>query len=150
MMRAALFAIAALMLTGPAHAASADPGKATLTCIDSAVSKGTDSERCVGAISVACMRDGPDRSESACFTRELAFWQVLLDKAWKEAKPLLADFPEQIEAQALWLKYRDKSCAIADKVDPGTMSGGSAACRARETAARVVDLRGIIYSLSEH
>lgn len=150
MMRAALFAIAALVLAAPAHAASADSGKATLTCLDSADSNGTDPGRCVGTISAACMHGGPDPSESACAARELAFWQGQLDKAWKEAKPLLATYPEQVEAQALWLKYRDKSCAMADKVDPGTMPGGSASCRMRETAARAIAVRTIAYSLSEH
>ncbi len=148
--RALFLALVALTLAAPAHAASADPGKATLACLDSADSNGTDPGRCVGAIEAACMHGGPDPSESACAAREFAFWQAQLDKAWKEAKPLLATYPEQVEAQGLWLKYRDKSCAIADKVDPGTMPGGSAACRMRETAARAIAVRAIVDSLSEH
>jgi uncharacterized protein YecT (DUF1311 family) len=150
MMRTLLFAAAILALAVPARAAPADPGKATLACLDAADSKGTDAGVCVGAISAACMHGGPDPSESACAARELAFWQGRLDTAWKDAAPLLAAYPDQIEAQALWLKYRQKSCAIADKVDPGTMPGGSARCRMQETAARAIAVRAIVYSLSEH
>jgi uncharacterized protein YecT (DUF1311 family) len=152
-MRALIFAIAALVLAGAAHAAPSGPIDARVLCLKSASDNGRDPSRCVGVVYAACMK-APNAAEADCNARELAVWQGVLDDAWKLAKPLLAAYPDvardQTDAQALWLKYRDKSCAIADKVDPGTMPGGSAACRARETAARVVDLRGIIYSLSEH
>ncbi|HEY1632066.1 MAG TPA: lysozyme inhibitor LprI family protein [Rhizomicrobium sp.] len=145
-----VIAAVALGLTAPALGTPAE--KPTLACLETAQDNGADPQHCVGLIVASCKRAGA--SDVDCAARELAFWQSKLDKAWKEAKPVLAGYPDlardQRDAQALWLQYRDKSCAIADKVDPGTMPGGSAACRMRETAARAIAVGSIVDSLSEH
>lgn len=148
-MRAVLFVF---LLATPALAAGNAAEKPALACLEAAEDSGSDAERCVELIAGPCKKSGGNDSD--CAGRELAFWQAQLDAAWKKAKPLLAGYPDlardQTAAQALWLQYRDKSCIIADKVDPGTMPGGSAACRMRETAARTIAVRAIVDSLSEH
>jgi len=147
-----LVILALIALAAPAFAAASPAEKPAAACLASAQDAGSDVSHCVGLIAAACKKSGGDDAD--CAKKELAFWQAELGTAWKEAKPLLAGYPDlahdQTAAQALWLQYRDKSRAIADKVDPGTMPGGSAACRMRETAARAIAVRSIVDSLSEH
>jgi uncharacterized protein YecT (DUF1311 family) len=138
----------------PAAAGPADAAHKTLACLDKAEADQTSTFVCIGIIQSSCLANNPDPSASACAAKELQFWQVQLDKSWTAAQASLRGYPEmlpdQTAAQKLFLQYRDKSCAIADKVDPGTMPGGSAACQAKETALRVIGLRAIVASLSEH
>lgn len=155
-----LFALCGLVLVGAssrmAAAAPADPMKKTLACLDGAERNGSNAQLCVGAIAAACVKAArnDEPPEAACAAQELAFWQTQMDMSWKALQPLLASFREarapQLEAQQFWLKYRDKSCAIADKVDPGMMPGGTARCRMEETAARAIALRRLVDTLSEH
>ena len=151
-----LFALGAMMLVvSAAQGAPADPAKKTLMCLDKADTGQTSPQLCAGVLQAACVAAGRNDekvTDAACAAKELAFWQAQLDKNWKLVQPLLAPDmrADQIAAQKLWLQYREKSCAIADKVDPGMMPGGSARCRMEETAGRVIALRAIVSALSEH
>ena len=153
------FGLAALIGAAPgiAHAAPRlDAVSPTLACLDRAETSAKAGYDCIGIIQSACLADknSPDDNGVSCAAKELAFWQVQLDRSWKTAQASLRGYPEvlpdQTAAQKLFLQYREKSCAIADKVDPGTMPGGSNACRMKETAIRVIALRAIVDSLSEH
>jgi len=157
-MRRLFFAgFAALLLAASAApAAAADTAKKAQTCLAAAEMQGGNKQLCVGLIAAACLKTAKDEQtpEAACAARELAFWQAELDRNWKALQPLLAGFPEakgpQLAAQKTWLDYRDKSCAVADKVDPGMMPGGTARCRMEETAARAIALNQLVDALSEH
>ena len=145
-----------LLAVSAAHAAAADAAKKTRACLAAAQTQGGNPQLCVGLIAAACLKTAKDEDmpEAACAAQELAFWQTELDRNWKALQPLLAGFPEakgpQLAAQKAWLDYRDKSCAVADKVDPGMMPGGTARCRMEETAARAIALRQLVDALSEH
>ena len=147
-------ALVSLGVGGPAHAAGPTPdGKKVTACMDAADTAGKSSASCIGMILAAC-NTKPDADDPACTAKELAFWQGQLDTSLKDALASEAAYPEivqdQKDAQKAWLVFRTKACAIADKVDPGTMPGGSAYCRAEVTAQRVFMLRRIAASLGEH
>ena len=142
-----------LSLVPSAQAAAPDPGKKIIACMDAADAAGKFAGGCIGIIQADCPKPA-DADPSACAGKELAFWQGQLDITLKRATKAVAGYPEmakpQSDAQKAWLVFRDKACAIADHVDPGTMPGGAAACRAEVTAERVFMLRRIVASLEEH
>jgi uncharacterized protein YecT (DUF1311 family) len=146
---------AAVILLGAvsAHAAPPDPAGKTLACMVSAEAAGTFAGPCIGMIYAACMKPA-GANAGRCGGRELTFWQAQLDTTLKQAMAAVAAYPDMVkpqsEAQKAWLAFRDRACMIADHVDPGTMPGGSAYCRAEVTAERVFMLRRIIVSLEEH
>jgi hypothetical protein len=147
-----LLPIVAVLFTSSAQAAPSAAEQATLACVAKAEGAGSGLA-CFGAIYAACVKPA-NADDAACGARELAFWQSQMDKAWKDAKPEIDGYaelkPDQLAAQKAFDTYRMKSCAIADKVDPGTMPGRSALCRAEITAQRALLLRRIAYSLGEH
>ena len=142
-----------LSFAPPAQAAAPDPGKKVVACMDAADAAGKFAGGCVGMIQADCLKPA-DADPSACAGKELAFWQTQLDITLKRATKAVAGYPDmakpQSDAQKAWLVFRDRACAIADHVDPGTMPGGAAACRAEVTAERVFMLRRIVASLGEH
>ncbi len=152
-----LFALAAFACCMSLQAAGAAPapavdGKKVTACMDAADNAGKFSGPCIGMIYADCNKQ-PNADNSACAAKELAFWQGQLDATFKRAMkdsvyPGMAK--DQGDAQKAWLIFRDKACVIAGNVDPGTMPGGSAYCRAEVTAERVFMLRRITYSLEEH
>jgi len=153
MLKAILIAAVAAMACWGSAAATPDTAKKTLSCVAAAEAKLASPGPCVGIITAACVAGKDEGAQETCAAQELAFWQAQLDKSWKQAGPLLKGahlLDDQAAAQKLWLQYRDKSCTIADKVDPGMMPGGSARCRMEETAARTFAVRAIVDALSEH
>ena len=137
----------------PCAQAAAPIEKKIVACMDTTDAAGKFAGGCIGLIQAECLKPA-DADPAACAAKELAFWQGQLDGTLKRATKAVAAYPEmakpQGDAQKAWLVFRDKACAIADHVDPGTMPGGSAFCRAEVTAERVFMLRRIIASLEEH
>ena len=152
-MRLIILAVTGLMLCAGAAQAAGSADKATLACVTKAEDGGVSGLKCFGTIYADCMK-AANADDSVCGTKELAFWQSEMDKAWSDAKSGIDGYPEikpdQMAAQKAFNDYRTKTCAIADKVDPGTMPGRSALCRAEITAQRALTLRRISYSLGEH
>jgi uncharacterized protein YecT (DUF1311 family) len=145
-------ALGALAVSAAHAAAPAIDGKKVAACMDAADDAGKFAGNCIGMIFADCNK-APNADINACGAKELAFWQGQLDATLKRARKDLAHADEakdQSDAHKAWLTFRDKACAIADTVDPGTMPGGSAYCRAEVTAERVFMLRRITYSLEEH
>jgi uncharacterized protein YecT (DUF1311 family) len=147
-----LVAAAFAALAIPAAAAPAADGKKVVACLDTADAADTFAGSCIGLIFADCNK-GPNADANACGAKELAFWQGQLDTTFKRALkdsvyPHMAK--DQGDAQKAWIIFRDKACLLADNVDPGTMPGGSAYCRAEVTAERVFMLRRIVFSLEEH
>lgn len=152
-MRLFVLSVAATMLlAGAAHAAG-PAEKTALACIAKVEQEGVSGLKCFGTVYADCMKSA-NADDAACGARELSFWQSEHDKAWKDAKPGIDGYaemrPAQMAAEKEFNDYRQKACAIADKVDPGTMPGRSALCRAEITAQRALMLRKIVYSLGEH
>ena len=153
MMRFVFLAAAIVFMAIPAIAAPpADAGKKVTACMDAADNAGTFAGACIGMIYTDCNKQ-PNADDSVCAAKELAFWQGQLDTTYKRALkdsvyPGMAK--DQSDAQKAWHTFRDKACVLADKVDPGTMPGGSAYCRAEVTAERVFMLRRVTFSLEEH
>jgi uncharacterized protein YecT (DUF1311 family) len=150
MLLAAVFA--ALVIPPAQAAATSADGKKVVACMDAADNADKFAGSCIGMIFADCNK-APNADMKACGARELAFWQGQLDTTLKRALkdavyPNMAK--DQGDAQKAWLTFRDKACVLADNVDPGTMPGGSAYCRAEVTAERVFMLRRIIFSLEEH
>jgi len=151
--RALLVSLALLVLLPVQAGAAAPIEKKVVACMDAADAEGKFAGGCIGVITAECLKPA-DADPAACAAKELAFWQGQLDTTLKRATKAVASYPDmakpQSDAQKAWLVFRDKACAIADHVDPGTMPGGSAGCRAEVTAERVFMLRRIIASLEEH
>lgn len=152
-MRWAIFSFAAVMVFAGAASAAGGADKATLACVTKAEDSSVSALKCFGTVYADCMK-GANADDAVCGTRELAFWQPELDRAWKDAKLALDGYaemkPDQVAAQKAFSDYREKSCFIADKVDPGSIPGRAALCRAEITAQRALMLRRISYSLGEH
>jgi uncharacterized protein YecT (DUF1311 family) len=145
-------AFAALVIPAAQAAAPPPDGKKVVACMDAADTADKFAGSCIGMIFADCNK-APNADMNACGAKELAFWQGQLDTTLKRALkdavyPNMAK--DQGDAQRAWLIFRDKACVLADNVDPGTMPGGSAYCRAEVTAERVFMLRRIVYSLEEH
>ena len=152
MMRFVLLAAAIACMALPASGAAPDDGKKVTACMDAADNAGKFAGNCIGMIYADCNKQ-PNADDAACAAKELAFWQGQLDMTYKRALkdsvyPGMAK--DQSDAQKAWLTFRDRACVLADKVDPGTMPGGSAYCRAEVTAERVFMLRRVTFSLEEH
>jgi uncharacterized protein YecT (DUF1311 family) len=152
-MRRLLLAAAVAAFAAPvAQAAAPSADGKVVACMDAADAAGKLAGSCIGMILADCKK-ATKADVDACGKKELAFWQGQLDATLKRALkdsayPNMAK--DQGDAQQAWLTFRDKACVLADNVDPGTMPGGSAYCRAEVTAERVFMLRRIIYSLEEH
>jgi uncharacterized protein YecT (DUF1311 family) len=147
-----LVAAAFAALAVPAAAAPTADGKKVVACLDAADAADKFAGSCIGLIFADCNKR-PNADANACGAKELAFWQGQLDTTFKRTLkdsvyPNMAK--DQGDAQKAWIIFRDKACLLADNVDPGTMPGGSAYCRAEVTAERVFMLRRIVFSLEEH
>ncbi|MEJ1970724.1 MAG: lysozyme inhibitor LprI family protein [Rhizomicrobium sp.] len=142
----------ALCALAPLPAAAASP-KQVEACMAANDDAGRPQFSCIGMLYRDCTKQ-PNAEDAACAAGELAFWNAQLAAWSKQAFQAVAAYPElakdQADAQKSWSAFRDKSCTIADKVDPGMMPGGSAYCRAQVTAERVFLLRQIGTALSEH
>lgn len=154
MARALVLAVLAMLASlAPSTASAAVDGKTVVACMDAADAAGKFAGACIGLLYADCNKL-PNAGDAACAAKELAFWQGQLDTMLKRATKDVAGDPalvkDQADAQKSWTTFRDKACGIADKVDPGTMPGGSANCRAEVTAERVFMLRRIAASLEEH
>ena len=154
MMRLLFAAALAALVVPAAHATApaAVDGKKVVACMDAADAAAKFAGNCIGMIFADCTK-AANADDRACGAKELAFWQGQLDATFKRALkdsvyPNMAK--DQGDAQKAWLVFRDKACVLADNVDPGTMPGGSAYCRAEVTAERVFMLRRVVYSLEEH
>jgi hypothetical protein len=154
-MRTSLVIAAVLTLSiggASAQAPSANDSTAIKKCLDAA----NDSlgHACIGIVSGPCAAaaDGDPAKTRACMTRELAVWEAQVDAALKRIRAGGFNYiTEEVgRSQESWKTSVRGLCARFDKIDPGTLPGGSAACSMHATAGRALLLRRLGEAVNEH
>jgi len=102
---------------------------------------------CIGAASRMCQEEPNGYSTigmSNCAMRETQWWDNYLNFLYQELKTSLTSdqFTKLRDAQRIWIKYRDATCAFSYEYwKEGTISGPiHAGCIQDTTANRAVDL----------
>jgi uncharacterized protein YecT (DUF1311 family) len=110
-------------------------------------------EACVSKIADPCVKgdEGNDRKQIACFDRERAIWDKIVNDSYKTIMDGIE--PEQQdklkEMQRSWIKTRDLTCNFWYEFFQGSMAYPMiAACNNRETARRAIYLRVFVDDLS--
>ena len=154
-MRISLVVAAVLALSmgdAGAQAPMANDSAAIKKCLDDA----NDSlgHACIGIVSGPCaaVADGDPAKTRACMTRELAVWEAQVEAALKRIRAGgVKDLTEDvIRSQEAWKASVRGLCGRFDKIDPGLMPGGAAACSMHATAGRALLLRRLGDAVSEH
>jgi uncharacterized protein YecT (DUF1311 family) len=105
-------------------------------------------EKCIGLVSDPCTKDElsmPPSEVIACYSREQAVWDDILNKAYKLLRERLEE--EQVvklrDMQRAWIASRDKTCDFLYDYFQGTMANPMiAACTSRATGMQALYLRG--------
>jgi uncharacterized protein YecT (DUF1311 family) len=112
-------------------------------------------ERCIGAISEPCVKKHPKQVPSdvmACYAREQAVWDDILNKSYKTLMKAL-DEDQQVklrEMQRAWIASRDKSCGFLYDYFQGSMANPMmAACESRATGMQALYLRSFADDVAE-
>lgn len=155
-MRTSLVIAAVLVLsmggTASAQAPAANDSAAIEKCLDNA----DDSlgQACIGIVSGPCATaaGGDSAKTRACMTREFAVWEAQVEAALKRIRAGgYKDLTEDVgRSQASWKASVRGLCARFDKIDPGMMPGGAAACSMHATAGRALLLRRLGEAVNEH
>ena len=124
-------------------------------CIKAKTGRNWAWESCLGVISERCVKDEmamPPSEIIACYDRERAVWDDILNKSFKSLREGLED--KQIrklrDMQRAWIASRDKSCAFLYDYFEGSMANPMmAACLSRETGRRALYLRGFADDIAE-
>jgi len=155
-MRTSLVIAAVLVLSMAeaawAQAPTATDSAAVKKCLDAA----DDSlgQACIGIVSGPCAAaaNGDPVKTRACMTRELAVWEAQVDAALKRIRAGgFKDIIEEVSrSQDSWKTSVRILCARFDKIDPGTLPGGSVACSMHATAGRALLLRRLGDAVNEH
>ncbi len=111
---------------------------------------------CIGRVADLC-RETQDGSTTlgmnACYGREHAIWDKLLNRAYQQAMDAFDDEGKIYlrGAQQTWLKFRSQACQWPYQVyRGGTLAGPlSGDCVMQQTALRTLDLMEILDSLSQ-
>jgi hypothetical protein len=150
----AIAAILALSMDNAAwaQAPTANDSAAIRKCLDNA----TDSlgNACIGIVSGPCAAaaGGDPAKTRACMTRELSVWEAQVAAALKRIRAGgFKDLTEDVSrSQDSWKASVRGLCARFDRVDPGTLPGGAAACSMHATAGRALLLRLLGEAVNEH
>jgi hypothetical protein len=135
-----------------AQAPTATDSAAIKKCLDDA----NDSlgQACIGIVSGPCAAaaNGDPAKTRACMTRELAVWETQVDTALKRIRAGgFKDITQEVSrSQESWKTSVRGLCARFDKIDPGTLPGGSVACSMHATASRALLLRLLGDAVNEH
>jgi uncharacterized protein YecT (DUF1311 family) len=125
------------------------------TCIKAKTGHNWAWEACIGAISEPCAKDESSMAPAAliaCYDRERAVWDGILNKSYQVLRKALEPEQEQKlrEMQRAWIVSRDKSCGFLYDYFQGTMANPMiAACLARATGRRALYLRGFADDIAE-
>ena len=150
-MTAVARAVVLLILGATASAAeTAQPRDtaAVQACLKSERGQELAGERCIGVVADPCGEKGLSTAEQVeCATRELLVWDAILNADYKTLLRELdkAQIAKLQDAQRAWIASRDRTCDFYWHFHQGTMAVPmSAYCRLRETARRVIYLRGFV------
>lgn len=105
-------------------------------------------EKCIGLISEPCSKDEasmPPSEVIACYAREQAVWDDVLNKSYKLLRERLDE--DQVvklrDMQRAWIASREKTCNFLYDYFQGTMANPMiAACTSRATGMQALYLRG--------
>ncbi len=153
-MRTSLVIAAALTVSTGAWAQA--PAANDRAAIDKCLDKASDAlgEACIGVVSGPCAAaaDGDPAKTRICMTRERAVWEAQLEAALRRIRAGgFKDLTEEVgRSQESWTASVRTLCARFDKIDPGMMPGGAAACSMHATASRALLLRRLGDAVSEH
>jgi uncharacterized protein YecT (DUF1311 family) len=142
---------AAMLLASPALAQDKPAPKdsaAIEKCLKAKTGHGWAWEQCIGLISEPCVKDEgsmPPSEVIACYDRERAVWDDILNKSYQVLRKAL-DEDQQAklrEMQRAWIASRDKTCAFLYDYFQGSMANPMmAACLSRTTGRQALYLRG--------
>ena len=112
-------------------------------------------EKCIGLISEPCAKNElsmPPSQVSACYSREQAVWDDILNKSYQRLRERLDE--EQVvklrDMQRAWITSRDKTCGFLYDYFQGTMANPMiAACVCRATGLQALYLRGFADDVAE-
>lgn len=159
MIRCAAALILLLVAVSPALAAGDKPdakdSAAVADCIKANTGRHWAWENCIGVVSEPCVKDEmamPPSEIIACYDRERAVWDDILNKSFKTLREELEykQIRKLREMQRAWIAARDKSCAFLYDYFEGSMANPMiAACLGRETGRRALYLRGFADDVEE-
>ncbi len=151
MIRFVCLVVLALTLSVPALAQDKPDAKdsaAIETCITAKTGRHWAWEQCIGVISDKCAAHEERMSPAdviACFAREQAVWDGILNTSYQTLRKALDD-DQQVklrEMQRAWIASRDKNCAFLYDYFQGSMANPMmAACQSRATGMQALYLRG--------
>ncbi len=112
-------------------------------------------EACIGTVSEPCVKKHPQEVPSdviACYDREQAVWDDILNKSYQSLRKALDD-DQQVklrDMQRAWIASRDKTCGFLYDYFQGTMANPMiAACTSRATGMQALYLRGFADDVAE-
>jgi uncharacterized protein YecT (DUF1311 family) len=143
--------VTALLLIMPVSAQEKPDAKDASTiekCIKAKTAHSWAWEGCIGTVSEPCVKKHPQEVPSeviACYAREQAVWDDILNKSYQGLRKALDD-DQQIklrDMQRAWITSRDKNCGFLYDYFQGTMANSMiAACTSRATGLQALYLRG--------
>jgi hypothetical protein len=148
--------IAAVLVLSIGGAWGQAPTAADSAAIKKCLDDANDSlgHACIGIVSGPCAAaaGGDPAKTRACMTRELAVWEAQVDAALKRIRAGgFKDLTEDVSrSQEPWKASVRGLCARFDKIDPGMLPGGAAACSMHATAGRALLLRRLGEAVGEH
>jgi uncharacterized protein YecT (DUF1311 family) len=143
--------ITALLLVAPALAQEKPDAKDTSAiekCVKAKTARSWAWESCIGTVSEACVKQHPQEIPSeviACYAREQAVWDDILNKSYQILRKALDDDQQTKlrDMQRAWITSRDKTCGFLYDYFQGTMANPMiAACTSRATGRQALYLRG--------
>jgi hypothetical protein len=151
LLSAAVFLTAAAAGPNPADAQKID------ACLKAAADKGASGVACIGIVADPCIAaasktDAYVKDSTACAARELAIWNLRLQRAIQSAgKGSGKGVATAVAAsQKSFADSLAKLCPQFENLDPGTSLGGPAYCRLHETAMRVLVLERLAAAVNPH
>lgn len=152
------FAIATLLGLSIGGIAWAQPGPAPTdtAAIKKCLESSNDSlgHKCIGVVAGPCTAaaDGDPAKIKACAIRELTVWEAQMEAALRRIRAGgFRDLKDDVaRSQDSWKASVRGLCGTFDRIDPGMMPGGSAACSMHATAERALLLRRLGEAVSEH
>jgi uncharacterized protein YecT (DUF1311 family) len=143
--------VTALVLIAPALAQEKPDAKdagAIEKCMKAKTARSWAWEACIGTVSEPCVKKHPQEVPSeviACYARERAVWDDILNKSYQSLRKALDDDQQTKlrDMQRAWITSRDKTCGFLYDYFQGTMANPMiAACTSRATGMQALYLRG--------
>jgi uncharacterized protein YecT (DUF1311 family) len=143
--------VTALVLIAPALAQEKPDAKdagAIEKCMKAKTAHNWAWEACIGTVSEACVKKHPQEVPSdviACYAREQAVWDDILNKSYQNLRKALDDDQQTKlrDMQRARITSRDKTCGFLYDYFQGTMANPMiAACTSRATGMQALYLRG--------